>query len=151
VSSSRTATTSRALQRRLSHPDRQAEAAVLVDHVEELEPAAISGGVELEVHGPHLVGMLGPATPHRAVRRPCPLALPRSGPLQTLLPPDPLHPLVIHGPALPPQQAVGHPAVPTDVVRGDLAETLPELGLLDRDDLAAVALRAAVLAHHPAG
>lgn len=55
-----------------------------------------------------------------------------------------MHPLVIHGPALPPQQAICHAAAPTDVVRGDLAETLPELGLLDRDDLAALALRAAV-------
>ena len=71
--------------------------------------------------------------------------------LQTLLPPKPLDSLVIHGPALPPQQAVGHAAAPTDVVRGDLAETLPELGLLDRDDIAALALGAAVLAHHPAG
>jgi len=33
--------------------------AVLVDHVQELESAATSGGIELEVHGPHLVGMLG--------------------------------------------------------------------------------------------
>jgi hypothetical protein len=38
-----------------AHPDGQAEAAVLVDHVQELDSAAISGGVELEVHGPHLV------------------------------------------------------------------------------------------------
>ena len=37
------------------HPDGQAEAAVLLDHVEELEPAAVSGGVELEVHGPDLM------------------------------------------------------------------------------------------------
>jgi hypothetical protein len=43
---------------------RQAEAAVLVDHIQELESAAISCGVELEVHGPHLVGMLGTVTPH---------------------------------------------------------------------------------------
>ncbi len=31
-------------------PDRQAEAAALVDHVQELEAAPISGGMELEVH-----------------------------------------------------------------------------------------------------
>jgi hypothetical protein len=37
---------------------------VLVDHVEELEPPTIGSGVELEIHGPHLVGMLGLVTPH---------------------------------------------------------------------------------------
>jgi hypothetical protein len=47
-----------------AHPDRQAEAAVLVDHIQELESAAISCGVELEVHDPDLVGMLGTVTPH---------------------------------------------------------------------------------------
>jgi hypothetical protein len=36
------------------------------------------------------------------------------------------------------------------VIGGDLAETMPELGLLQVDDLAAMALRAAVLAHHSA-
>lgn len=45
-------------------PDGQAEAAVLVDHVEELEPAAIGGGVELEIHGPDLVGVFGLVTTH---------------------------------------------------------------------------------------
>jgi hypothetical protein len=35
---------------------------VLVDHVQELQSAAIGGGIELKVHGPHLVGMLGPVT-----------------------------------------------------------------------------------------
>jgi hypothetical protein len=36
------------------------------------------------------------------------------------------------------------------VLRRDLAETVPELGLLQVDDLAAVTLGAAVLAHHTA-
>jgi hypothetical protein len=36
------------------------------------------------------------------------------------------------------------------VVRGDLSETMPELGLLQIDDLGAIALGAAVLPHHPA-
>lgn len=39
------------------------QAAVLVDHVQENEPAAIGGGDELEVYGPHLVRMLGTMTP----------------------------------------------------------------------------------------
>jgi hypothetical protein len=45
---------------------------------------------------------------------------------------------------------VGHAAPPTNVVGGVFAETMPDLGLHDRDDLVVVALDAAVLAHHPA-
>ncbi len=50
-----------------AHLDRQAEAAVLVNHVQELESAAITSGVEREVQGSQLVGMPGPMAPHRAV------------------------------------------------------------------------------------
>jgi len=94
--------------------------------------------------------MLSPVTPYRAIGGPGPLALPGDGPLQTLLPPEPLHPLVVHGPALTPQQAIGHATAPSDVLSCDLAETVPELGLLQIDDLDAVTLGAAVLTHHPA-
>jgi hypothetical protein len=48
----------------LSYPDGQAEAAVLVDHVQELEAVHISSGIELEVRGPHLVGVLSLVAPH---------------------------------------------------------------------------------------
>jgi hypothetical protein len=41
---------------------------VLVDHVQELEPPPIGGGIELEIHGPPLVRVFGLMTPHRAVR-----------------------------------------------------------------------------------
>jgi hypothetical protein len=123
---------------------------VLVDHVQELEPAAVGRGIELEIHGPHLMGMLSPVTPHRAVGWPCPLSLPGSGPLEPLLPPEPLHPLVIDGPALPPQQALGHPPAPADVLRSDLAETMMQHSLLDRDELGRMALGAPVLAYAPA-
>jgi hypothetical protein len=51
-----------------------------------------------------------------------------------------LHPLVVHGPALSPEQAVGHAPAPSDVLRRDLAETVPELGLLQVDNLAAMTL-----------
>jgi len=134
-----------------AHPDGQAQAAVLVDHVQELEPAAVSGGVELEVHRPDLMRVFGLVTAHRAVGGPCPLLLSWDGPLEALLPPEPLHPLVVHQPALPPQQAVGHAPAPADVLGCDLAEPTPQLGLLDADNLAAMTLGAAVLAHHPAG
>jgi hypothetical protein len=33
---------------------------VLIDHVQELVSAAVGRGIELEIHGPHLVGMLTP-------------------------------------------------------------------------------------------
>jgi hypothetical protein len=134
-----------------AHPDRQAEEAVLVDHVQEFEPSAIGGSVELDIHGPFLVGMLGPVISHRAIRQPCTLPLPRRGPLQTLFPPEPLHPLVIHAPALPPEQPVCHTAAPTDLLSRNLPQAMPELGLFDLDALEAVAVRAAVLVHHLAG
>ena len=50
------------LQRLPTPPDGQAETAVLVDHVEELEPPAIGRGVELEVHRPDLVRVLSLVT-----------------------------------------------------------------------------------------
>ena len=66
------------------------------------------------------------------------------------LPPEPLQPLVIDGPALPPQEAVGHPPTPADVLSGNLPEALAQLGLLDIDNLDPMALGAAVLPRHPA-
>lgn len=80
----------------------------------------------------------------------CPLSFPGSGPLYAFHPPEPLHPLLINSPALLPQQAVGHPPSPADVLSRDLPEAMAELLLQDRDDLAVMALRAAVLPHHPA-
>jgi len=71
-----------------AHLDRQAETAVLVDHVEELEAAATRGGV---------------------VTRPGPLLLAGIRPLQALFPPKPVHPLVAHQPAFPAQLAAGQP------------------------------------------
>jgi hypothetical protein len=52
--------------------------------------------------------------------------------------------------ALPPQQAIGHSPAPADVIGGDFAVTMPQLSLLDRDDLGRMALGAAVLTHHSA-
>jgi len=100
---------------------------VLVDHVQELKSAAVCGGA-LEIHGPYLVGMLGPVTPHRTICGPCPLALSGSGPLQAFLPPKPLQPLVVHRPALPPQQPVGHAPTPAVVLSRDVPEALAHLG-----------------------
>ena len=124
---------------------------MLVDHVQELQPTPIGGGVELEVHRPDLMRVFGLVAPHRAIGGTGPLLLSRSGPLQAFLPPESMNPLVGHQPALAPQQAVGHPPAPADVLSGDLLEATPELGLLDIDDPATMALGAAVLAHYAAG
>ena len=134
-----------------SDSDRQAEAAVLVDHVQELLPPTINRGVELEIRGPHLMRVLGLVTTHRAVSGPGPFLLARGRSLEPFLAPEPVHPLVVHQPAISPQQAVGHPPAPADVLSGDLPESTPELGLLDIDDPATMALGAAVQAHHAAG
>jgi len=58
---------------------------------------------------------------------------------------------LVQRPALASEHPVGHPTGPANGVSGDLAETTPQLGLLQVDDTAGVALGAAVLAHHPAG
>jgi len=131
--------------------DRQVEPAVLVTHLEELEPPPIGGGVELEVQCPHLVGMFSLVTPHRAVSGACQLLLARSRALESFLPPEPVQPFVVHQPAFPEQPEVSHPPSPSDVLSSDLPESTPELGFLDLYDLAAMALGAAVLAHHPLG
>ena len=91
---------------------------------------------------PHLVQVLGLVTPHRAIGRPSPLLLPWSWSLQPLLPPEAVHPLVVHQSALAPQQAVGHAPAPADVLSRDLPEVSPQLGLRDADDFAAMALGA---------
>jgi len=134
------------------YPDEQAEAAVLVDHLQELEPPPIAGGVELKVDPPHIVRIISLVSPHRAVGKPCTLLLPRSGPLLPFLAPKPVHPLVVHHPrAIPPQQAVGHAPSPADVLGCDFVEASPQPVLRDVDDTTTMSLGAAVMAHHPAG
>ena len=58
---------------------------------------------------------------------------------------------MIDRPALPSEQAIGHAPAPVDVLSGNLLETMPELCLLDVDNLAGMALDAAVLPNHAAG
>jgi hypothetical protein len=71
--------------------------------------------------------------------------------LQTLFAPNPLHPFESGGLALPPHQAVGHAPTPApaDALSRDLLESMAELGLLNVEDLASMALGAVVLPHHP--
>jgi len=56
--------TTKSLAAAPGHLDRQAEAAVLVDHVHDLKPLPTGVGVEMEAHGPHLMGMHSPVMPH---------------------------------------------------------------------------------------
>jgi len=71
--------------------------------------------------------------------------------IKDLLPSTPVHPFVVHQPALAPQKAVSHAPPPADVLSRDLSEPTPQLGLLNVNDPAAMALGAAVLAHNSAG
>jgi hypothetical protein len=89
------------------HPNGQALARVLIDHVEHPEPAAVARAVHDEVIRPHVVHPLRPQAQAGAVRHPQPaaLGLPRRH-LQPLTAPDPLHPLVIAPPALALSRAV---------------------------------------------
>ncbi len=70
--------------------------------------------------------------------------------MQALLPPERVHPFVVHAPALSPQQALSHPPAPADVLSCDLAKTMTQLSLLDLDDPCWMALGAAILTHHTA-
>jgi hypothetical protein len=64
--------------------------------------------------------------------------------LEPFLAPEQVEPLVVHQPAFKAQQAVGHAPAPAEVCctlrcalqrSSDLAEMMPQFGLLDRDDL----------------
>jgi len=94
--------------------------------------------------------VLGLVTPQRAVSGPGAFLLARSRALGSFLPHDPVHPLVANQPAFLPQQAIGHPPPPRDVLSCDFREATLEVGLLDIDELAAMALGAAIMAHNPA-
>lgn len=131
--------------------DGQAEPALLVDHVQELEPPSIGGGVELEVHGPHLLRVLSLVTPNCAVTGPGLFLLARDSTLEPFIAPESVHTLVVHEPALWPQQAVSHSPAPADVLCCDLPEASAQLCLFDIDDLSGMALGVAVVAHNPAG
>ena len=75
---------------------REGLAGVLVDDVERLELAAVMGGVELEVDGPHLVGVDN-AEP-MGVLGAGPAPLPGADrTTQPFLAPEPLDPFVVHG------------------------------------------------------
>jgi hypothetical protein len=77
-----------------------------IDHGEPLADLAAQAGIAC---APPTSGWATVRRLERRVIGPGSLLLFGSGPLQALLPPEPVHPLVVHRLALPPQQAVGHP------------------------------------------
>lgn len=51
------------------HPDGQSVATIRIDHVQEVEPLAMCGGLELEIHHQQLMRVFGRVTPNRARRQ----------------------------------------------------------------------------------
>ena len=124
---------------------------MLVDHVQELEPAAVSGGDELDIHGTDLIRMFGLVATHLAISRPGPLLPAGSRALHPFLAPKGVHPFEIDSPAFPPEQAIRHPPTPADVFSCEIPEASPQNGLLNVDNLGEMSLRVEVLAHDPVG
>ncbi len=133
-----------------AHPHGQSLPGVLVDDVQQLQPPAIGGLVELEVQGPHLVRALRPQQ-LAATGWAGPLAPARGRPAQALLPPQALRALAVDGPALPAKDGVGGLPAPAGVRPGDGSQSPSELVLLGRAGTAHQALGGAVLAGHPTG
>jgi hypothetical protein len=63
------------------------------------------------------------------------------------LPLEPLHALVFQAPTRSPEQVLCHLLTPADMVIRDLTMTMPQLSLLDREDLGQMTLSAGVLTH----
>src|SRR5690606_12683410 len=83
------------------HDDGGALAGELVDDVQQLQGAAIDGGVELEVHGPQRVRGDGAHGPDRGADPAVGLLALAVGHLQAFLSPQALDPLVVDLPARP--------------------------------------------------
>ena len=94
--------------------------AVFIDHVHELERAAIHRLVELKVDRPDVIWILRAQQLPAATGRPRALAPARQGPLQTFLTPDPLHSFVINAPAIKAQPPIDQPPAPAPMAKGKL-------------------------------
>ena len=110
--------------------------AVFDDVVQNFQLPAVSRGVELKVHGPQLVRVLGLMTPNGAVHWTSLFLLSVSGPLVTLLLPKVLHSLVVHQLSLLTQRAVRQPPASTDSFCCDLVEPTPQPCFLNVENLA---------------
>ena len=111
----------------------------------------VGGGVVMQVHRSNLMRVFGLASLHGAVGVTSSLLLSGSGPMETLLPPEAMHPLLVHPPALAPQHTILHQPPPADVVGCDFIKPTPKLGLLDIENFDVMPLGTATLVHHLAG
>ena len=100
---------------------------MLVDHVEQLQPPAVFGLVELVVQRPHMIGMLSGQPIRRAAGGAQPLALaPLGGHAQAFLAPQPLDRLAVHHPVLLAQHGVGAAIAPARMDPAERTELLTE-------------------------
>jgi hypothetical protein len=121
---------------------RERFAGVLIGDGEDLDRAAVSGAVADEVDRPHLIGTDRGQVAGHPLSAPTSLRLRRQP--QSLIPPQPLHPLAIARPALTTKQRVDLPiAVPWMTPREQL-QPLPQQRLL-RHQPAPVTLRRTML------
>jgi len=134
-----------------ANPNRQADAAEFIDHVQELQRAAIHHLIELEVDRPDVVRVFRAQQLSAATGRPGALPPARQGPLQTFLTSDPLQSLVIDVPAIKPQPPVNQAPAPAHMAAGQLTDPPFELLLLDIYQRHRAALGIAVLSRQPAG
>ena len=81
--------------------DRQTLPRILVEYRQQLQSTAVVGPRTHEIVGPHVIPVQRPEPDARAIvePQPTPFRLP-PGHFEPLLPPDPLHTLVVHLPAL---------------------------------------------------
>lgn len=123
---------------------------MLVDHVQQVQPPAVSGLIELEVERPHVVGAggdqaLGLVEPEAAALA----ALGRAA--QAFVPPQAPGALAVDDPALPAQDGMRRLPAPAGMRSGDGLQSPTELVLLARARPAYEALGGAVLAGHHTG
>jgi len=131
--------------------NRQADAAVFIENIQEFQPAAIHSLIKLKINRPYMVRVLGPQQRSGAVRWPSAFPLARQGALQPFLTPDPLHPLVIDLPALHSQAPIHQPTAPAHMVPGQLPDASAQLLLLNVCQRHGAPLRIAILTRQTAG
>ena len=106
------------------HRQQHALARELVDHAQPLERPIVVVAIVDEVHAPHMVLALGPATadPVGRVAQPTLLVLLSRHPEAFTLP-EPVHPLDIHTPAIEPEHPAHHPVAAARVPPHQLVQT----------------------------
>ncbi len=123
---------------------------MLVDDVQQFQPPAIGGLVELEVERPDVVGTLRPQQLAAAGWAGA-LAPTRGRAAQALVTPQALRALAVDGEALPTQDGVRRLPAPAGMGPGDGPEPPANLVLPGRAGPRSQALGRSVVAEHPTG